>query len=389
MPGRLLSSLLNLDAWDNENTFDSHAWQRHHAPIFEPGFQIRPSKPASSHWHEFVSFKKKKRSMNGMTKCLCPVTGHCVPGFQCPLGEHIDSSKCFRTVTVTYPPDAEYQKCLKKKEEDPEKKCKLKILEDLKIKTGGWFFTGGADHPIAWKVKGKAKEAGIKKGLVMARKTSCDIATGYELIAIDGNSVDWRDPGYKAYVKSLNWNTPPPSGRVECTPGDGCKAPCPLPPPPPLPPPGRGRRFPMAFQQIEAAEAAEAPGMEQPQEPQGPCYPNGHSLTFKVSAPAWMFWAGPKTTCKTFRETCCTEASTREKPEDIFAESCATKEMCKPQETCDQMEGRPGICKYQVLELKGDYDEAQENEDKQEEAAAQAEEQEQQQEQQEEEEEGD
>ena len=23
----------------------------------------------------------------------------------------------------------------------------------------------------------------------------------------------------------------------------------------------------------------------------------GHSLTFKVSAPAWMFWAGPKTTC--------------------------------------------------------------------------------------------
>lgn len=28
----------------------------------------------------------------------------------------------------------------------------------------------------------------------------------------------------EAYVKSLNWNTPPPSGRVECTPGDGCLA---------------------------------------------------------------------------------------------------------------------------------------------------------------------
>ena len=25
-------------------------------------------------------------------------------------------------------------------------------------------------------------------------------------------------------MKSLNWNTPPPSGRVECTPGDGCLA---------------------------------------------------------------------------------------------------------------------------------------------------------------------
>ena len=60
-------------------------------------------------------------------------------------------------------------------------------------------------------------------------------------------------------------------------------------------------------------------------------------------------------------------------------------QMCKPQETCDQMPDRPGICKYQaraaatncesftkpighaqVVELSGDYDEKQENEDKQE-----------------------
>lgn len=370
MPGRLLSSFLNLET-EHGDSFDSHAWQRHHGDIFEPGFLLRPHRSSQiSHWHDFVSFKKKGKGNKGdhMNKCLCPVLGHCVPGFQCPMGEHIDRSKCFSTVTVKYPPDPEYQKCLKQKEEEPEKKCKPKILKDLKIKGGGWFVTGGEDHPIAWKVGGTAKAAGIRRG--------------YELIAIDGNAADWREQGYKAYIKSLNWNAPPPNAPFECEPGDSCKpAPC-LPPPPPPPPTlpfMKGRRFPLAFQAIQT---------EGPEGPPLPCYPNGHSLTFKVTAPAWMFWAGPKTTCKAFRETCCTEASTREKPEDIFAESCATKEMCKPQETCDQMEGRPGICKYQVVELKGDYDDVQENEEKQEEAAAQAEEQEQQQEQEDEQEEG-
>lgn len=395
MPGRLLSSFLNLETWENGDSFDSHVWQRHHTPIFEPGFLLRPHRSSlHSHWHDFVSFmsfKKKKGNGNDhMNKCLCPVLGHCVPGFQCPMGERIDRSKCFSTVTVKYPPDPEYQKCLKQKEEDPEKKCKPKILKDLKIKGGGWFVTGGEDHPIVWKVDGIATAMGIRRG--------------YELIAIDGNQADWREQGYKAYVKSLNWNRPPPNGPYECEPGDSCKpAACPstppLPPPlPPAPPGAKGHRFPMAFQAIEAPRAPMAPNPADPtapaapetEVPEGPplaCSPNGHSLTFKVTAPAWMFWAGPKTTCKPFRETCCTEASTREKPEDIFAESCASKEMCKPQESCDQMEGRPGICKYQVVELKGDYDDVQENEDKQEEAAAKAEEQEQQKEQEDEQEE--
>ncbi|CAK9009148.1 unnamed protein product [Durusdinium trenchii] len=406
MPGRILSSLLGSD---EPPGFDSHVWQTCRAPHFQPGFEVKL--PRHEHWYDFVSFKKKRRG-NDMNKCLCPVLGHCVPGFQCPLGEHIDSSKCFKTVSVKYPPDSAYQNCMKNKEEDPTKKCHLKILEDLKIRTGGWMFSGGEDHPIAWKVKGLAKDAGVKRG--------------YELIAIDGNQADWREPGMKAYLKGLNWNTPPRNAAMECEPGDGCKTPIvcynkPPPPPPPIPPPlplpGLGEpAAPVSLQQIEApvqepgmpasggpgppalgpgppglgpgpAAPVEAP-LEPPAPPPVPCYPNGHSLTFKVSAPVWMFFSGPKTTCKPFRETCCSEASTRGKPEDIFVESCASKEMCKPQESCDKMPGRPGICKYQVTELKGDYDEVQENEQKQEEAAAKLEEQEQEQEQQEEEEEG-
>ena len=30
--------------------------------------------------------------------------------------------------------------------------------------------------------------------------------------------------------------------------------------------------------------------------------------------------------------------------------SLSAAQMCKPQESCDQMEGRPGICKYQARE---------------------------------------
>eukprot|EP00435_Cladocopium_sp_Y103_P025253 s2167_g6.t1 len=348
MPGRLLSSFLNLDTWENGDSFDSHAWQRHHAPIFEPGFLLRPktSSQMHSHWHDFVSFKKKKKGndhMNMLVSCVGPLRSwfsmsHGRAHRQIEVlhdGHRICQSELAHDAeTVKYPPDTGYQRCLKQKEEDPEKKCKPQILKDLKIKGGGWFVTGGEDHPIAWKVKGIAKDAGIRRG--------------YELIAIDGNQADWREQGYKAYIKSLNWNAPPPNGPYECEPGDSCKpAACPPPPPPPPPPlppaplppatlPGKkGHRFPMAFQAIEAPvgptaaptagptaaptgpanpadpSAPAAPETEVPEGPPLPCYPNGHSLTFKVTAPAWMFWAGPKTTCKPFRETCCTEASTR------------------------------------------------------------------------------
>lgn len=343
--------------------FLSHVWKRESreaASAEHAGFGAFLHPPAATGRHS-VSFKQDEGSVD-TTKCYCPAMGHCVPGFQCPLGEHIDRSKCFSTVTVRYGPDTDYQECLKEKEEEPEKKCELKMLQDIKIGTGGWRYFGGEDHPIVKKVKGVAEAAGVKKG--------------YELISIDGNQADWREKGFKEYVKNLNWDVPPPGQPVECEPGDGCKKPCPPPPPPPvLPRFGPFGRFPFSFQQLPNVE--EAPANKT-------CYPNGHSLTFKVTTPPWMFWAQTKSTCRAFRETCCAEASTRRKPEDIFAESCATKEMCKPQETCDQMEGRPGICKYQVLELNGDYDDKQENEDKQEEAMKQAEEQEQNQEREEE-----
>ncbi|CAJ1416061.1 unnamed protein product [Effrenium voratum] len=366
MPGGLLQSLLTqLDLHGDLPTIDSRVCR--HRPQLADFLPNSTTLQRGSRRH-FVSFKKKKEDAND---CYCPALGHCVPGFQCPLGEHIDRSKCFHTVTVKYPADTDYLQCLKDKEEDPEKECELKILEEVKIKTGGWFFFGGEGHPVAHKVKGLAKEAGVKEG--------------YELIAIDGNQADWREPGFKAYIKNLKWDPPAGGTPVELTPGDGCKHP--PPPPPPKPPPGLPGRFPFSFQEVSqgASEGGEAEEAEEKKIE--PCYPNGHSLTFKVSAPVWMFWIGPKTTCQAFRETCCSEGSTREGPEDMFAEACATKQMCKPQESCDQMPGRPGVCKYQVLELKGDYDDQQENEDKEDEAAKDVENEEQQQERKEEEQE--
>ena len=145
------------------------------------------------------------------------------------------------------------------------------------------------------------------------------LKAGYELIAIDGNQADWREPGFKAYIKNLKWD-PPAGGTlcltnptcqpvelvklrivdcflssfpllmsqlaqpwcffscaggffcmfrrtqhsalgvrpVELTPGDGCKHP--PPPPPPKPPPGLPGRFPFSFQEVSqgASEGGEA-----------------------------------------------------------------------------------------------------------------------------------
>lgn len=162
---------------------------------------------------------------------------------------------------VKYPPDPAYQACLKEKAslllsgcraipggrrskkevqvEDPGRPVPMQVFQLVltgsarKVKTGGWFRTGGDDHPIAWKatsegnrfsigglwmksthlshqhqlasvsmalgrkVKGLAKSAGVKRG----SRVPCQQREppGYELIAIDGNQADWREDGYKAF----------------------------------------------------------------------------------------------------------------------------------------------------------------------------------------------
>eukprot|EP00930_Biecheleria_cincta_P033572 TRINITY_DN23261_c0_g1_i1.p1 TRINITY_DN23261_c0_g1~~TRINITY_DN23261_c0_g1_i1.p1 ORF type:complete len:403 (-),score=87.46 TRINITY_DN23261_c0_g1_i1:129-1337(-) len=323
-------------------------------------------------------------------KCLCPAMGHCVPGNQCPKGEHVDPSKCFNTIDVKFPPDPEYVRCLRMKESDPEKECELQMLKmpgGIKLGQFGLPFFEGADNMIVKKVGNAAAAKGIVRGM--------------QLVSIDGNFA-WKEKGLD-YLKELDWSAPPlpplppmpgrrlygqPRGtvpgpgdqqqeefNVEQEPGDNCK----LQPGSSEPPPSSG--------EAGTPQGAGPPGQPAQQQKVLPCYPNGHTLSFKKRIPRWMRIGQSGGNCSG-GQICCAMGANRKEKKGIFTEVCPSKNVCRPSESCAQVEGRPGICKYQVQELKEDHEDDEKEEeaqdDKEEKEAAEEERKEMQQEQEEE-----
>lgn len=318
-----------------------------------------------------VSFGDKDNAPK--PKCLCPSMGHCVPGDQCPKGEHVDPSKCFNTIDVNFPPDPEYVRCLRMKESDPEKECELKMLKmpaGIKMGQFGLPFWEGSDNMVVKRVGNAAAAKGIVRGM--------------QLVSVDGNFA-WKEKGLE-YFKELDWSAPPlrtpaflgdasvggrrPYGQprgtapgvddqqqeefnVEKEPGDNCK----LQPGSSEPPPGSG--------EAGAPEGAGPPG--QPgQKIVLPCYPNGHTLSFKRRTARWKRVGQVGGTCSG-GTICCAMGANRKEKKGMFNEVCPSKHVCRAAESCDQVEGRPGICKYQVQELKEDHEDDEKDEEGQDE----------------------
>lgn len=307
-----------------------------------------------------VSFKDKPK----LPKCLCPTVGHCVPGDQCPKGEHVDPSKCFKTIEVRFPPDPEYVRCLRMKESDPGKECELRMLKmpnGLKMGQLGLPFFEGSDSMIVKRVGGTAESQGIRRGM--------------QLVSIDGNFA-WKEKGLD-YLKELDWSEPPlqqastfqrrmygqPRGtpqdtvgqeegfNVEQEPGDNCKG-QPGSSEPPPPPPGSDEGQPGQTQKVL------------------PCYPNGHKLSFKMRIPRYKRRGQLSGNCPS-SQICCAMGANRTERKGIFQEVCPSKSVCRPSETCTQAKGRQGICKYQVEELKEDHEDDEKDDDDQDEAEEQ------------------
>eukprot|EP00931_Biecheleriopsis_adriatica_P050048 TRINITY_DN28967_c0_g1_i1.p1 TRINITY_DN28967_c0_g1~~TRINITY_DN28967_c0_g1_i1.p1 ORF type:complete len:436 (+),score=82.11 TRINITY_DN28967_c0_g1_i1:25-1308(+) len=384
MPLRLGSALQDMLATDGHSMLSDiqprcrGTQSRSSAANFEP--------LASAAVPRIAKRSSKRHLTSFLPKCLCPVQGHCVPGFQCPKGEHVDPSACFFSIKVQYNKDEEYAECLKEKESEPEKECRLKMLADI-FPWRFWFppFVEW-DHPIVVAVKpGSPAQAG-------------GVRPGMELIAIDGNQGSWRRSGPYEWLSELDWrgedkiaeaklereeaeeaskaassNEPPGTSAMSgAVPPESIEG-LPEPPKPEVPPATQATPLPSSSDR-EVPCTAEGGGSCK--DLKALRASGGHELTFKVSNPAWLFWKIQGSACKHFQETCCAMASSRKHPEDLFAVKCATAEHCKGQENCNQMPGKPGICQYQQFELPGDYDEKAEKENEKEEQADKEEDQE-------------
>lgn len=250
-------------------------------------------------------------------ECLCPVRGHCVPGKECPKGEHVDSSMCRMEKSVTYPADFDKLDCDKRKGQcksscaaakaECNRPCELlksRCAERCRREPDAKRVACQSscekekndcdpENPIRKSCNRHAEvecqhpecnevcELQIVRDLSLKKKgrrvfidkvgnNFLDLKKGTELLTVDDNDSSWRSDAEDMF-SNLDWSKP-------------------------------------------------------------------HTFSFKLPSGD----CGPGSTC-------CSMGATRDKPSADFIVNCPNKEVCKDMYNCDEIS--PHLCRYQVQQL--------------------------------------